>query len=109
MHLHFICKNGILYVMEIYYCISANVTMQIHKIQYYNVIIFKGEIMAKKNKNNKSELKTVNVKFDVETKSRLETLAFIKRTTIQDLCADIICNELKKHDKIIAELESKRE
>ncbi len=60
-------------------------------------------------KSNAKEMKTVNVKFDTETKNKLETLAYIKRTTIQDLCNDIICAELKKYDKKIAELESKRE
>ena len=58
-------------------------------------------------KANAKEMKTVNVKFDIETKNKLE--AYIKRTTIQDLCNDIICAELKKYDKKIAELESKRE
>lgn len=65
--------------------------------------------MAEKTDGKKSDLKTVNVKFDVETKSKLETLAYIKRTSIQDVCADIICKELKKYDKLISELESKRE
>ena len=57
--------------------------------------------------NEKS--KVINVKLDAETKSKFETLAFIKRTTLQDLCIDLINESIKANADIIADVESKRE
>ena len=57
--------------------------------------------------NEKS--KVINVKLDAETKSKFETLAFIKRTTLQDLCIDLINESIKANADIIADVESTRE
>lgn len=55
------------------------------------------------------KLKTVNLKFDNETKSKLETLAYIKRCSIQDLCLNILKKELDANADKIATVENLRE
>lgn len=51
-------------------------------------------MVARKNKtaknNDADKLKTVNLKFDAETKSQLETLAFLNGMKLQALCEYII-------------------
>ena len=56
-----------------------------------------------------NKAKVINVKLDADTKSKFETLAFIKRTTLQDLCIELINDTIKANADIIAEVESKRE
>ena len=58
---------------------------------------------------SKSNLKTVNIKLDNETKSKLETLAYLKRCSIQDLCVAIIKKELDANNDKIAQIENMRE
>ena len=60
-------------------------------------------------KEPKEKLKTVNVKLDAETKSKIETLAFIKRTSLQDLCVDLINQTIKDNADKIANAEKLRE
>lgn len=64
--------------------------------------IVKGDlIMAKAN--------VINVKLDAETKSKLETLAFIKSKSLQDLSKELILNGLEPYADKIAEAEKLRE
>lgn len=51
----------------------------------------------------------VNIKLDAETKSKLETLAYIRRMTLQELCKNAIDNLLKENSKRIAEAEKLRD
>ena len=53
--------------------------------------------------------KTINLKLDSETKSKFETLAFIKRSKLQDLCEELVKDAIKENADIIAEVESKRD
>jgi len=53
---------------------------------------------TEKSKNPKGQ---VNVKLGVENHSRLEALAFIKSTSMQDLCVGIIVKELDKNAEVI--------
>ena len=53
--------------------------------------------------------KVINIKLDEETKSKFETLAYIKRKTLQDLCKDLINESIKANAKKIAEAEKLRE
>lgn len=53
--------------------------------------------------------KNVNIKLDMDTKSKLETLAYIKRCTIQEICLDIIKRELDANADKIADAEKLRE
>ena len=53
--------------------------------------------------------KTINLKLDSETKSKFETLAFVKRCTLQDLCTELVKNAISENADIIAEVESKRD
>ena len=46
---------------------------------------------------------------DNETKSKIETLAFIKRLSLQDLCLKIFKDAIVEHAEVIDEVESKRE
>lgn len=47
--------------------------------------------------------KVINVKLDAETKSKFETLAFIKNCKLQDLCTELIKAAIKENaDKIDA-------
>ena len=62
--------------------------------------------MDKKSNGSKS---VVNVKIDNETKSKLETLAYIKRSSIQDLCKSLIEDAIKENAKKIEQAEKLRE
>ena len=55
------------------------------------------------------KLQVINVKMDNETKSKIETLAFIKRLSLQDLCLKIFKDAIVEHAEVIDEVESKRE
>ena len=55
------------------------------------------------------EKKVINIKLDAETKSKLETLSYIKRCSIQDLCFKLIDDSLKANADKIAEAEKLRE
>lgn len=57
------------------------------------------------NKNGKN----VNIKLDNETKSKLETLAYIKRCTIQDICIKSIQKTIEANADKIADVEKMRE
>ena len=63
--------------------------------------------MARVNSKAKTipERKTVNVKLDIETKSKLETLAYIEGASEQDLGAIAIKEYLDKYADVIAEVE----
>ena len=76
-------------------------------------------MVARKNKtaknNDADKLKTVNLKFDAETKSKLETLAFLNSMKLQTLCEYIIkecldanANEIAKYEKGRNEFELKK-
>lgn len=56
-----------------------------------------------------SKNNVVNIKLDAETKSKLETLAFIRRLTLQDLCKNAINELLEANAKKIADAEKLRE
>lgn len=60
------------------------------------------KIMVKKNK-------AINIKIDSETKSKLETLAHLKRQTLQDLLIDIITIAIDNNKEKINEVEKLRE
>lgn len=51
----------------------------------------------------------VNIKLDAETKSKLETLAYIRRLTLQELCKNAIDDIITQNSKRIAEAEKLRE
>lgn len=52
------------------------------------------------------ENKTVNIKLDLETKSKLKTLAFINDSSIQDLCKKAIIKLVNDNAEHIAKVES---
>lgn len=52
--------------------------------------------------------KTVNMKFDAETKSKLETLAYLRAEKLQTLCENIIKECLKANADTIADAEKLR-
>lgn len=66
-------------------------------------------MVARKNKtaknNDADKLKTVNLKFDAETKQKLETLAFIKDMKLQTLCETIIKAEIDANADAISKVE----
>ena len=51
----------------------------------------------------------INVKLDADTKSKLETLAFIRKSTIQDVCEDLIKEAIKSNANKIEQVEKLRE
>ena len=51
----------------------------------------------------------VNVKIDNDVKSKLETLAYIKRSSIQDLCKALIEDAIKENANKIEQAEKLRE
>ena len=53
--------------------------------------------------------KVINVKLDAETKSKFETLAFLRRLTLQDLCKELIKETIEANSDKIAEAENLRE
>lgn len=53
--------------------------------------------------------KVINIKLDAETKSKIETLAFIRRCKLQDLCKELIDNCIKENADKIATAEKLRE
>lgn len=55
--------------------------------------------------NKKDDKKTVNVKFDAETKSKLEALAFLRGEKLQALCENIIKECLDANADAIASAE----
>ena len=69
-------------------------------------------MVARKNKtaknNDADKLKTVNLKFDVETKSKLETLAYLSNMKLQELCEYIIKECLDANAEKIAKSEKDR-
>lgn len=60
------------------------------------------------NKNADADKKTVNVKFDAETKSKLEALAFLRGEKLQALCENIIKECLDANADAIASAEKLR-
>ena len=71
-----------------------------------NCNIKKSEGGAKIMADNK---KVINIKLDEDTKSKFETLAFIKRSTLQDLCIELINQTIEANADKIAEAEKLRE
>lgn len=69
-------------------------------------------MVARKNKTEKNndadKLKTVNLKFDAETKSKLETLAYLSNMKLQELCEYIIKECLDANAEKIAKSEKDR-
>lgn len=65
-----------------------------------------------KNTQNKGEFmkaKVINIKLDAETKSKIESLAYLKRKSIQDLCKELIDDCIEANADKIAEAEKLRE
>lgn len=58
--------------------------------------------------NKKTDKKVINVKLDVEYKSKLETLAYLKGLSLQDLSKEIILKEIDANADAIAETEKIR-
>ena len=56
-----------------------------------------------------TKLNVINVKLDAETKSKLETLAFIKGESLQDLSKELLIKGLEPYADKIAEVEKLRE
>ena len=66
--------------------------------------------MAKKKSTKKAdEKKVINIKLDADTKSKLETLAFIRKQTIQELCESIFIKEIEAFADKIEQVEKLRE
>lgn len=53
--------------------------------------------------------KTINLKLDAETKSKIETLAYLDSVSLQDLILQLINKEIDKNVDIIAEAEKLKE
>lgn len=51
----------------------------------------------------------INIKLDRETKDKLDTLVFIKKSTIQDLCLQMIKDNITANEDIINKVENLRE
>ena len=68
------------------------------------MIISKGDIMT--NKDNPK--KVINVKIDADTKSKLDTLAYLQDVKLQDLCIGLINDALSNNADAIAEVEKAR-
>jgi len=56
----------------------------------------------------KKNLKTINVKLDSETKSKIETLAYLQGVKLQDLCTELITDAINKNADVIADAEKLR-
>ena len=52
------------------------------------------------------DTKTINVKVDLDTKSKLDTLAYLQDVTLQDLCITAINEYVDKNADAIAEAEA---
>ena len=61
-----------------------------------------------KNMTNKKNEKTINVKLDADTKSKFETLAYLKDASLQDLTLQLIKNAISDNAEVIAEVEKVR-
>lgn len=59
-------------------------------------------------KNTKNE-RVINVKLDEATKNKFETLAFLRRRTLQDLCKELITETIEANADKIAEAEDLRD
>lgn len=96
--------NSITRCKKYIYIINANAN-KIYIIPGAIHIIIKNigvvKFMAKNN--------VVNIKLDAETKSKLETLAYIRRMTLQELCKNAIDDIITQNSKRIAEAEKLRE
>lgn len=68
------------------------------------MIISKGDIMT--NKDNPK--KVINVKIDADTKSKLDTLAYLQDVKLQDLCIGLINDAISNNADAIAEVEKAR-
>ena len=64
------------------------------------------ELITMGKNDNKS---VVNVKIDNDVKSKLETLAFIRKQTIQELCENIFIKEIEAFADKIEQVEKLRE
>ena len=60
-------------------------------------------------KMTKEKQSVVNVKISNDVKSKLETLAYIKRSSIQDLCKALIEDAIKDNADKIEQAEKLRE
>lgn len=60
-------------------------------------------------KMTKEKQSVVNVKISNDVKSKLETLAYIKRSSIQDLCKALIEDAIKENANKIEQAEKLRE
>lgn len=58
---------------------------------------------------NMAKEKVINIKLDAESKSKIETLAFLRRLTLQDLCKELIKETIEANADKIAEAENLRE
>lgn len=96
--------NSIIICKKYIYIINANAN-KIYIIPGAIHIIIKNIGVVKFMAKNS----VVNIKLDAETKSKLETLAYIRRMTLQELCKNAIDNLLKENSKRIAEAEKLRD
>ncbi len=55
-----------------------------------------------------NETKTINVKLDIETKSKFETLAYLQGASLQDLTLQLIKEAINKNSDVIGEVEKVR-
>ena len=86
--------------------VTSAIAFQVQNITKINCNIKKSEGGAKIMADNK---KVINIKLDEDTKSKFETLAFIKRSTLQDLCIELINQTIEANADKIAEAEKLRE
>lgn len=62
--------------------------------------------MAKKKSTKKAdEKKVINIKLDADTKSKLETLAYLQDMKLQELCIGLITDVINENAEAIAEVE----
>ena len=52
------------------------------------------------------DTKTINVKVDLDTKSKIDTLAYLQDVSLQDLCIIAINEYINKNADAIAEAEA---
>ena len=55
-----------------------------------------------------NETKTINVKLDIETKSKFETLAYLQGASLQDLTLQLIKEAINKNSDVIGQVEKVR-
>ena len=58
--------------------------------------------------NKDNPKKVINVKIDADTKSKLDTLAYLQDVKLQDLCIGLINDAISNNADAIAEVEKAR-